>query len=89
MFDFKREYLMPYQLSRQGPKMAKADVNSDGLEDVYIGGAAGQSGILYLQVPNNKFKKSRFSTMAQRFIIRRCWLSCFLMLTMMETWIYM
>ena len=56
--DFKREYLMPYQLSRQGPKMAKADVNSDGLEDVYIGGAAGQSGILYLQVPNNKFKKA-------------------------------
>ena len=56
--DFKREYLIPYQLSRQGPKMAKADVNSDGLEDVYIGGAAGQSGILYLQFPGNKFKKA-------------------------------
>jgi enediyne biosynthesis protein E4 len=54
--DFKREFLVPYQLSKQGPKMAKADVNNDGLEDVYIGGPAGQSGALYLQVAEGKFK---------------------------------
>ncbi len=54
--DFKREYLMPYELSRQGPKMAKGDVNNDGLDDVYIGGAAGQSGVLYLQLADGKFK---------------------------------
>jgi hypothetical protein len=56
--DFKREYLIPYQLSKQGPKMAKADVNGDGLEDIYIGGAAEQPGAVFLQLENGKFTKS-------------------------------
>ena len=54
--DFKNEYLIPYELSRQGPKMAKADVNKDGLEDVFIGGAKEQSGALYMQQPDGKCK---------------------------------
>lgn len=56
--DFKREPLIPYQLSRQGPKMTKADVNGDGLEDFFIGGASGQSGVLYVQDSEGHFKKS-------------------------------
>lgn len=56
--DFKREYLMPYELSKQGPKMAKGDVNNDGLEDIFIGGAAGQRGSLYLQQENGTFRIS-------------------------------
>lgn len=54
--DFKEEPLLPYQLSRQGPALAKADVNGDGLEDVFIGGAIGQPGQLYLQTKDGKFK---------------------------------
>jgi hypothetical protein len=54
--DFKREFLIPYELSKQGPKMAKGDVNNDGLEDVFIGAPAGQSGALYLQMANSQFK---------------------------------
>lgn len=53
--DFKHEYLIPYELSRQGPKMAKADVNNDGLEDIFIGGAAGQGGALYIQDEKGRF----------------------------------
>lgn len=53
--DFKREFLLPYQLSKQGPRMAKGDVDHDGREDVYIGGAAGQSGRLYLQTADGQF----------------------------------
>ena len=34
--DFKREPLIPYKCSRKGPYYAKADVNSDGKEDIYI-----------------------------------------------------
>jgi len=56
--DFKREFLLPYELSRQGPRMAKGDVNKDGLEDVYIGGALGQSGVLYLQTAEGQFKRA-------------------------------
>jgi hypothetical protein len=53
--DFKAEVLLPYQLSKLGPALAKADVNDDGLEDVFIGGAIGEAGVLYLQNKNNIF----------------------------------
>ncbi|CAN5593489.1 VCBS repeat-containing protein [soil metagenome] len=53
--DFRDEVLLPYQLSKQGPALAKADVNSDGLEDVFIGGAIGETAALFLQTSNNKF----------------------------------
>ena len=46
--DFDREPLIPYQLSRLGPALAKGDVNNDGFDDFYVGGASGQSGQLYM-----------------------------------------
>jgi len=54
--DFKREFLVPYELSKQGPPITKGDVNKDSLEDVFIGGASGQSGVLYLQQSDGVFK---------------------------------
>ena len=53
--DYKDEVLMPYQLSKQGPALAKADVNGDGLEDIFIGGAINQSSVLYIQTAGDKF----------------------------------
>lgn len=46
---FEAERLMPHALSTQGPKMAIGDVNGDHRDDVFIGGAAGQAGQLYVQ----------------------------------------
>ncbi len=47
--DFYQEKNLPAQLSKEGPKAAVGDVNGDGLADVYVGGARGQLGQLYVQ----------------------------------------
>ncbi|MCC7523653.1 MAG: VCBS repeat-containing protein, partial [Chitinophagaceae bacterium] len=53
--DFKRQPLMVNPMSFFGPCMAKSDINGDGLEDVYAGGATGQSGSLYIQQKSGQF----------------------------------
>jgi hypothetical protein len=55
--DFYTERNIPEMLSREGPKAATGDVNGDGLDDIYIGGAKGQGGQLYLQNQQGGFIK--------------------------------
>ncbi len=57
-YDQHRQYLIPHQLSTLGPALAVADINRDGLDDFYIGGASGQLGQLYIQQRNGKFTAS-------------------------------
>ena len=56
--DFEEEILLPHKLSENGPFSAVNDVNGDGLEDVFIGGAANQSAVLYLQQEDGTFIRS-------------------------------
>lgn len=57
--DFAEEILLPHKLSTNGPFSVTADVNGDNLEDVFIGGASGQEGVLFLQTANSKFVRSK------------------------------
>jgi hypothetical protein len=55
--DFYNERNIPVMISREGPKGALGDVNGDGLSDIYISGAANQSGQLYIQTNTGFVKK--------------------------------
>ncbi|MBK8565749.1 MAG: VCBS repeat-containing protein [Saprospiraceae bacterium] len=56
--DFDRQKLLIGELSTHGPCMAKGDLNGDGLEDIFIGGAAGQAASVYFQGKNGQFTKA-------------------------------
>jgi hypothetical protein len=47
--DFQREPLLPFQLSRLGGSVACGDINSDGMPDLFFGGASGQPGALFVR----------------------------------------
>ena len=63
--DFDRERLMPKMLSIEGPDMAVADVNGDGLDDIFIAGAKGQPSALLIQQKDGRFVRSNERLFAQ------------------------
>lgn len=60
--DFAKQVLLPHQLSKFGPAIAKGDINGDGLDDLYLGGAKDQAGIVYMQKSNGNFEKRLLSS---------------------------
>lgn len=53
--DFKRQLLMMFMYSKTGPVIAKADVNNDGLEDMFVSGDRTKAGTVYLQQKDGSF----------------------------------
>jgi hypothetical protein len=54
--DFYAERIIPRILSQEGPKATSADLNGDGLADLFIGGANNKGSQIYLQTSNGDFK---------------------------------
>ena len=55
--DFETQVLLPHKMSTLGPALSVADINNDGLEDIFIGGSFGLEGSIYLQKNNQFIKK--------------------------------
>lgn len=53
--DFNTERLLPHRFSNLGPSLSVGDVNGDGLEDLFIGGARAQAGAIFTQSQHGGF----------------------------------
>ncbi|MCB0570249.1 MAG: VCBS repeat-containing protein [Phaeodactylibacter sp.] len=58
--DFDYQPLLLHKYSQEGPGIATGDVNGDGLEDIYIGGAYHQAGALFVQQRDQTFSRVSF-----------------------------
>lgn len=58
--DFDYQILLPHRMSRLGPAVAKGDINLDGLEDMFIGGAMGIASQMFVQQADGSFAPSIF-----------------------------
>jgi hypothetical protein len=63
--DFYRERGIPQMLSHEGPDAAAADINGDGLDDIYIGGTSSKPGQLYIQDTSGGFIKKEVPAFKQ------------------------
>lgn len=63
--DFSLQLLIPQKQSTKGTGIAKADVNGDGLEDFFVGNAAGAKGALYIQKDDGTFSATNESLWAK------------------------
>ncbi len=57
--DYQRESLLPHKMSQPGPALTVGDVNGDGLDDFFLGGAMNYPGQLYLQSKEGTFQPSQ------------------------------
>ncbi|MCB0669332.1 MAG: VCBS repeat-containing protein, partial [Saprospiraceae bacterium] len=56
--DFDRDRLIFHMISAEGPRMSVGDVNNDLLIDLFLGGASGQPGSLFIQASDGSFRST-------------------------------
>src|SRR5690606_27727315 len=56
--DFNVQRTIPHKFSEYGPGVAVGDINSDGLDDMIVGGAAGMSAFAFFQRPDGTFTEA-------------------------------
>lgn len=56
--EFDREPLLPHELSSEGPALAVADIDHNGLDDIFFGSSRDQKSVIYLQTGPGRFSKT-------------------------------
>ncbi len=61
-YEFDREPLIPFSKGNEGPSISVGDINDDGLDDIFIGGAKRQNSALFTQTSEGTFQEIQTST---------------------------
>ncbi len=61
ILDYYVQQMLPQAKSARGPKVAVADVNGDNLQDLFVCGASGQAGQLFIQNTDGGFDATKLS----------------------------
>ncbi len=56
--EFDRNSLIPFEVTADGPALAVADINHDGLEDLYVGSSKMMQSHLFIQSAGETFRES-------------------------------
>ncbi len=56
--DPKQELLVPHSLTAEGPALIVADLNGDGLDDIFAGSASEQVSVIFFQQTDGTFNRS-------------------------------
>ncbi len=65
--DFYRERLIPHSLSAEGPSLSVADIDGDGLQDIFVGGAKRQKSEIFQQQKDGSFKSLKIPLLQDEY----------------------
>ncbi len=65
--DFDIQRLLPHKLSEYGPALASADVDGNGLDDLFISGPKGKASFFFLQQANGSFIQKPLQTFSSPY----------------------
>lgn len=57
--EFLREPLLPHMISAEGPALAVADINGDGMDDFFVGNAKSSPGAIFIQQRDGRFTREQ------------------------------
>ena len=72
--NFTESHLLPHKVSTEGPALAVADINHDGLDDIFIGASKTFQNAVFLQTKDGKFVRKDEPRRWRKTVCGKMWM---------------